>query len=200
MASRILEPLVSRQLLSHKSPFCNSLDGTLVCDHSDESYQAAFQVLYLAYTSVDKTLLRLASMLPFKWKLDIFQLKWLVCLFKYFTIQKVMKVGFFGRFFCVGNLLVHVTCYHLEVMSGQFLYSQTCIIFSVYFLHRPSAFEIPYTFNIHESPVTCTQFCSECPREFIMSLESTASSRTRKRQLQRGDSVRVRTESGVFSV
>ena len=95
---------------------------------------------------------------------------------------------------------MYLQCDHLEVMSGQFLHFQTCIISSVCFLHRPSAFEIPYTFNIHESPVTCTQFCSECPREFIMSLESTASSRTRKRQLQRGDSVRVRTESCIFSL
>jgi len=99
MASRILEPLVSRQLLSHKSPFCNSLDGTLVCDHSDESYQAAFQVLYLAYTSVDKTLLRLASMSPFKWKLDIFQLKWLVCLFKVFYNTKSNESWIFWEVF-----------------------------------------------------------------------------------------------------
>ncbi|KAL9968678.1 hypothetical protein ACROYT_G020796 [Oculina patagonica] len=56
---------------------------------------------------------------------------------------------------------------------------------------KPSSFEVPYTFNIHESPVTCTQFCSDCPRDFIMALESTASSRTRKRQLQRGESTQA---------
>ena len=74
----------------------------------------------------------------------------------------------------------------------------------VYFHHRPSAFEIPYTFNIHDSPVTCTQFCNDCPRDFITSLGTTASSRTRKRQLQRGDSMQVNIEFGysslVFSV
>ena len=108
------------------------------------------------------------------------------------THPKLMKVN------------LHVTYAHLKVKllkshAGQFHRSQMCLIFSVYFLHRPSAFEIPYTFNIHESPVTCTQFCSDCPRDFITSLGTTASSRTRKRQLQRGDSTQVRFKFGISS-
>ena len=50
---------------------------------------------------------------------------------------------------------------------------------------RPTTLEVPYAFNVHESPVTCTQFYSECPKDFIKALSSTAVSRTRKRQLQR---------------
>lgn len=53
---------------------------------------------------------------------------------------------------------------------------------------KPTALEVPYAFNIHESPVTCTQFYSECPKDFIKALSSTAVSRTRKRQLQRESS------------
>lgn len=56
---------------------------------------------------------------------------------------------------------------------------------------KSTAMEVPYTFNIHESPVTCTQFYSECPQDFMMALGSTASSRTRKRQLQRGESTQA---------
>ena len=31
-------------------------------------------------------------------------------------------------------------------------------------------FSIPYTFSIHESPVTCVQFYSECPSELLAAL------------------------------
>ena len=53
---------------------------------------------------------------------------------------------------------------------------------------RSTTFEVPYTFNIHESPVTCTQFYSECPKDFIKALSSTASGRSKKRQLLRENS------------
>ncbi|XP_068755727.1 syntaxin-binding protein 5-like isoform X2 [Montipora capricornis] len=53
---------------------------------------------------------------------------------------------------------------------------------------KSMAFEIPYTFNIHDSPITCTQFCSDCPRDFLSALGAAAGSRSRKRQLPRENS------------
>ena len=64
-----------------------------------------------------------------------------------------------------------------------------CVLYFV--IHRPYMFEVPYTFNIHESPVTCTQFYCDCPVDFLKALNSATVSRTRKRQLQRDCSSQV---------
>ena len=34
----------------------------------------------------------------------------------------------------------------------------------------PSWFSLPYTFDIHESPVTCISFFPECPNDLVMAL------------------------------
>ncbi|XP_015759127.1 PREDICTED: syntaxin-binding protein 5-like [Acropora digitifera] len=57
-----------------------------------------------------------------------------------------------------------------------------------YCLHRLTSFEVPYTFNIHDSPVTCTQFCSDCPSDFLKALGAAVGGRSKKRQLLRENS------------
>ncbi|XP_031573788.1 syntaxin-binding protein 5-like isoform X2 [Actinia tenebrosa] len=51
-------------------------------------------------------------------------------------------------------------------------------------LAKPLAYDVPYTFEIHESPVTCTQYFSDCPPDLIADLGSLAS-RLKKRNLTR---------------
>lgn len=51
-----------------------------------------------------------------------------------------------------------------------------------------TSFEVPYTFNIHDSPVTCTQFCSDCPSDFLKALGAAVGGRSKKRQLHRENS------------
>lgn len=60
-----------------------------------------------------------------------------------------------------------------------------------YCLHRLTSFEVPYTFNIHDSPVTCTQFCSDCPSDFLKALGAAVGGRSKKRQFHRENSQQV---------
>ena len=40
----------------------------------------------------------------------------------------------------------------------------------------------------NDSPVTCTQFCSDCPKDFIKALSAAPGSRTKRKQFHRENS------------
>ena len=39
-------------------------------------------------------------------------------------------------------------------------------------VHSFPTFNLPYALDVHLSPVTCLQYCSNCPEEFVASLQS----------------------------
>ncbi|XP_048577354.1 syntaxin-binding protein 5 [Nematostella vectensis] len=49
---------------------------------------------------------------------------------------------------------------------------------------KPVTFDVPYAFEIHESPVTCTQYITECPPDLIRALREVGG-RPKKKLLQR---------------
>jgi len=59
------------------------------------------------------------------------------------------------------------------------LLTKEIVVFDLLETKTPSVpwFDVPYTFDIHESPVTCLQLYSECPNDLLSSLHSVQKAR-----------------------
>lgn len=89
------------------------------------------------------------------------------------------------------NLQVSFPYFHPVTTFRNHNYEKNQKLMFCYCLHRLTSFEVPYTFNIHDSPVTCTQFCSDCPSDFLKALGAAVGGRSKKRQLHRENSQQV---------